>query len=31
MKEQFFLVNSRVTGIEQLSFKGVIKLYFNYY
>ena len=31
MKEQLlFLVNSRVTEIEQLSIKGVIKLYFSY-
>ena len=30
MKEQFFLANSRVTKIEQLTIKGVIKLYFSY-
>ena len=30
MKEQLSLVNSTVTEIEQLSIKGVIKLYFNY-
>ena len=30
MKEQLFLVNSRVTETEELSIKGVIKLYFSY-
>ena len=29
MKEQLFLVICRVTEIEQLSIKGVIKLYFT--
>ena len=29
MKEQLSLVNSRVTETEQLSIKGVIKLYFS--
>ena len=29
MKEQLFLVIFRVTEIEQLSIKGVIKLYFT--
>ena len=30
MKEQLSLVNSRVTEIENLSIKVVIKLYFSY-
>ena len=30
MKEQWFVINSRVTEINQLSIKGVIKLYISY-
>ena len=31
MKEQLFLVNSRVTETERLSIKGAIELYFSYH